>query len=387
MRRRGLLLVIALLLFAPLLSPGLRVNAVAPPPGVGPIEPATGPPTGGQPITIKGANFQPGASVGFGQVFYIPATYVDSTTLRITTPASPGGVEGPITVTVANPDGQTGNDPAGYVYLHGIYTLDGFGGLHPDGGSSAQSGGAYWRNWRIARSAALLPDGSGGYLLDGYGGVHPFGAATGVSAAYFGWDIARDIALLPSATVASPQGYTLDGYGGIHPFGGAPAASRGPYWPNFDIAKRLVLLSDGSGGYVLDGFGGLNPFAVGTAFPPPRVMTAYWENWKIARDVALTPGSTSTSVSGVTLDGFGGLHPFSSGGPASLAYNIGARYWGKDIARAVRIAPGSTPSFIQGWTLSGYGSVDSFGAIAGVFPPPFGGPWPNWDIAVQLMLQ
>jgi hypothetical protein len=38
----------------------------------------------------------------------------------------------------------------------------------------------YWRGWDIARSAALLADGSG-YVLDGFGGLHPFarpGAAT-----------------------------------------------------------------------------------------------------------------------------------------------------------------------------------------------------------------
>ena len=67
--------------------------------------------------------------------------------------------------------------------------------------------------------------------------------------------------------------------------------------------------------------------------------------------------------------------------------NVVGAAWSKDIARAVRIAPGSTQSSLQGWVLNGNGNLDSFGAITNVVPPPFGGPWPNWDIAVQLVLQ
>ena len=55
-----------------------------------------------------------------------------------------------------------------------------------------------------------------------------------------GWDIARAIWMLPSATVAQPAGYTLDGYGGIHPFGGAPVLSNYAYWPGQDIARNLA---------------------------------------------------------------------------------------------------------------------------------------------------
>lgn len=69
--------------------------------------------------------------------------------------------------------------------------MDGYGGIHSDGGSPALGTTAYWAGWKIARSAALLPDGTGGFVLDGYGGLHQFGAAAPESAsAYFGWDIA-----------------------------------------------------------------------------------------------------------------------------------------------------------------------------------------------------
>ena len=93
----------------------------------------------------------------------------------------------------------------------------------------------------------LLSDASGGYTLDGYGGLHPFGAAPApINAAYFGWDIARDVVLLPGSTTKSASGYVLDGWGGLHPFGAAPAPTGVAYWPNFDIAKRVKLLPDGS---------------------------------------------------------------------------------------------------------------------------------------------
>ena len=90
--------------------------------------------------------------------------------------------------------------------------------------------------------------------------------------------------MLPSSTSAQAAGYTLDAWGGLHPFGGAPAASGTPYWPNQDIARRVVLLSDGTGGYVMDLFGGLHPFAIGqNPMPPVITNNAYWANWAIAR--------------------------------------------------------------------------------------------------------
>jgi outer membrane protein assembly factor BamB len=262
----------------------------------------------------------------------------------------------------------------------GAYTLDGWGGLHADGGAPAMTDSAFWRNWKIAHSGALLPDGTGGYVLDGYGGAHTFGSTGPVATAYFGWDIARDIALLPTATAASPQGYTLDGYGGIHPFGGAPAVQGGPYWRGYDIARRLVLLSDGTGGYVLDGLGGLHPFAVGSSAMPQAITNnAYWPNWAIARDIALAPGSTGTNVSGVTLDGWGGVHPFGNSGAVTGAT---ASWPNWDIARAVRYSPDSTVASPKGWVLDGYGGLHAFGGAPDL---PAGGYW-GWDIATQLIL-
>jgi hypothetical protein len=178
------------------------------------------------------------------------------------------------------------------------------------------------------------------------------------------------------------MGYTLDGFGGIHAFGGAPVAHWSAYWPNWDIAKRLVLLSDGSGGYVMDGYGGLHPFSVGSNPMPPAIHNfAYWPGWNIARDVVLLPGSTAANVGGVTLDGYGGVHPF---GTTSVVPKLSVYWAGWDIARAVRLSPASTPSQPQGWVMDGFGGLHPFGGAPAI---PYSAYWPNHDIGVDVAIQ
>ncbi len=126
---------------------------------------------------------------------------------------------------------------------HSGYILDGFGGLHPFGipgdmPPDLQSS-AYWSGWDIAHRMALDPDGLGGQVVDGYGGLHPFGNAPYIQGApYFGWDIARDVAVFPGQPGA---GYILDGYGGIHPFGGAVLPANVPYYFGHDVVKFLAI--------------------------------------------------------------------------------------------------------------------------------------------------
>jgi len=272
----------------------------------------------------------------------------------------------------------------GYSYpFKAMYTLDGYGGLHPDNPiSPVMTGTAYWPGWKIARAAVLLSDASGGYTLDGFGGLHQFGSAPqAVGAAYFGWDIARDVVLLPGSTATHAAGYVLDGWGALHPFGGALPIAGGPYWKAWDIATKVNLLPDGSGGYVMDGWGGLHPFAVGTSAPPRGITDgAYWPHWSIARDFTLFSNSTPTTPAGVTLDGYGGVHPFGfSAAPGQLA----SGYWpGWNIARSVRVNPTSTPANPGGWEMEGFGGVHSFGGAQAV---PGGAYW-NWDIAVELVV-
>ena len=272
----------------------------------------------------------------------------------------------------------------GYSYpFKAIYTLDGYGALHPENPvSPVMTGTAYWPGWKIARAAALLSDARGGYTLDGFGGLHQFGSAPpAVGAAYFGWDIARDVVLLPGSSSTHAAGYVLDGYGGLHAFGGAPSAVGAAYWNAWDIARKVNLLPDGTGGYVMDGWGGLHPFAVGTnAMPRGITDSAYWPHWSIARDFSLFSNSTASAPAGVTLDGYGGVHAF---GFSAAPGQLDGAYWpGWNIARSVRVNPTSTASTPAGWVLEGFGGIHSF---AGAHPLPPGAYW-GWDIAVELVV-
>jgi len=257
-----------------------------------------------------------------------------------------------------------------------LYTLDGYGGVHANGGAAGLAFSAYWPGWNIARSLATFPDGLGGYVMDGYGGLHGFGNASPVagSAYWPGWDIARQVVLAPWASQANPAGWTLDGWGGIHPFGGAPAVSGFAYWPGWDIARGLVILPDSTpssvAGYTMDGYGGIHPF--GGA--PSIGGFAYWPGWDIARGITLLPTASRTSPAGWTLDGYGGIHPF--GGAPTVS---GSAYWpGWDIARGV---VGWTGNGAGGWVMDGYGGIHPFGSAPAISPFAY---WPGWDIAVSL---
>ncbi|TMD84623.1 MAG: hypothetical protein E6I74_02300 [Chloroflexi bacterium] len=270
-----------------------------------------------------------------------------------------------------------------FVYpFKGMYTLEAYGGVHPDGGSLPLKLSAYWYGWRIAQAAALLADSSGGYVLDGFGALHAFGQAApvAVSAYWPSWSIARDVVLTPGSTASQAQGYVLEGFGGLHAFGGAADARVTGYW-NWDAARRAVMLSDGTGGYVMDLYGGLHPFAVGSSPMPPTITNAaYWRGWAIARDIALAPGSTASNVAGVTLDGWGGVHPFGAAGSVAVS-----AFWPRwDIARSVRFSPVSTAANPQGWVLDGFGGAHAFGGAPNVTGLAY---WPGLDIARQLLTE
>lgn len=156
---------------------------------------------------------------------------------------------------------------------NGGVLLDGYGGLHAFGGASLTTNGSpYWAGWDIARAVSIMPGGAGGWTLDGYGGVHSWGAAPPISApmysadpsarapAYWpGRDIARALVVLPDKV----SGYELDGYGGLHNFGAAPPLLTPVYW-GWDIARGLAIhmatTGQPDGGYVLDGWGGIHNF-------------------------------------------------------------------------------------------------------------------------------
>jgi len=293
---------------------------------------------------------------------------------RTATPAATATPPAPAaTATPAAPAAAAPLDNSGH-----LYTLDAWGGVHAAGSAPAVSTNTYWKGWDIARGLAMLPDGSGGYVLDGYGAVHSAGSAPAASAAdYFGFDIARSIALAPWATATAPAGWILDGFGAVHTFGNAPKVSASAYWAGWDIARSLLILPDSTptsvGGYVMDGFGGLHPF--GTA--PAVSQSAYWSGWDIARAAVLLPSSTTAAPAGYLMDGWGGLHPFGSATPVSMS-----AYWRNwDIARAVASWSAATTASPGGWVMDGWGGLHPFGSAPSVIQGAY---WPNWDIARGL---
>jgi hypothetical protein len=251
--------------------------------------------------------------------------------------------------------------------------VDGFGGLHvvTYGATptiTSFNSVDYWSGRDIVRGVALRSADPttcasfGGYTLDGYGGIHPFGIngknppLRPRDGPWWGntkTDIARDIALVPvnPRNLDSPPagGFVLDGFGGLHyftidPAVQAPVITGAPWWPGYDIARGIIVITDPSltagyrGGYVVDAKGGLHPFAVNGNSPESldAASVSYWPNWNIVSGGTALPGAGVHG--GFTLDGFGGLHPFTLGtGPAPDKAQLGGGFYAKgwDIARGI----------------------------------------------------
>lgn len=166
----------------------------------------------------------------------------------------------------------------------GGVTLDLFGGLHPFGGFPLDASGApYWSGWDIARSVAVLPDGSGGWTLDGWGGVHSWGTAPAITspATWPGWDIARALAVLPDGH----SGYLLDGYGGLHAFGpNAPVFASPSYTDGQDQSRGVSVVTDAAGvatgGWVMDAFGAVHAFGAAPALTDPAQVHPGHQVWQ-----------------------------------------------------------------------------------------------------------
>ena len=273
-----------------------------------------------------------------------------------------------------------------------IYTLDSYGGVHPDDNSPAITNEPTFGS-PLAKAVHFSPGTpSKGLVLDGYGGLHPYGAEAGATnfPYYPGFDIARDFVF----NAAGTGGYELDGYGGIHPFavgGGAlpPAAANYPYFAGNDVAKKIVLLASGTGGYVLDAYGGIHPWAVGgNPLPAAIAGYGYWAGNNFARDIWLDPAATTTSASGYVLDLYGGFHPFWAAGTAVPAAIANYPYWaGRDLARGLWFLPSATPSAVTGYVLDAYGGIHPLASGGQTLPNPISvyAYWNGQDIARALI--
>lgn len=350
------------------------------PPSVTDVNFALSPSVGGETVTITGQGYcSPATAVTFGATPASSFTINSDVSITAQTPAHAVGV---VDVTVTNAQGTSApNAGSKFGFIKSaVYTMDGFGGFHPDD-SSAITGEAYWAGFRIARAAHAWPAAGAtqqGFTLDGYGGLHTYGPATpafsetnGSSGHYWnGFDIARDFAFLPNGT----GGVVLDGDGGLHPFGingnAAPTVSGYSYF-GFDVAIKVVIFSDGTGGYTLDAYGGVHPFALnGNAQPAAPTGYGYW-GWRAAADMVLVSGTHG----GYQLDKYGGAHPFGAGtAPAAITTS----YFGFDIARGIFLLPGSTS---DGFTLDGYGGPHPFGNAPKMHTFPY---WSGYDIATTI---
>jgi phosphatidylserine/phosphatidylglycerophosphate/cardiolipin synthase-like enzyme len=90
---------------------GATVNSVCVSNGA--CSPATGPSSGGTPVTITGTNFAPGATVSFDFASASSVVVVDSATITATAPAHVGGSA---TVRVTNQAGDQGSLPGAFLY-------------------------------------------------------------------------------------------------------------------------------------------------------------------------------------------------------------------------------------------------------------------------------
>lgn len=83
------------------------------PPTVTSVLPSGGNASGGTAVTINGTGFAPGAAVRFGETSATGVSVLSSTVITATTPA---GSLGPVTVSVTNPDGESGSLVGGFTY-------------------------------------------------------------------------------------------------------------------------------------------------------------------------------------------------------------------------------------------------------------------------------
>jgi hypothetical protein len=273
-----------------------------------------------------------------------------------------------------------------------IYTVEAFGGVHPDAGSPAITNQPTFAS-PLARAAHMKPGTpSVGLVLDAYGGLHPYGSPGLVASQYPyypGVDIARDFVF----NAAGTGGYELDGFGGIHPFsvGGNPlpaAPGNFPYFPGNDLAKKITLLASGLGGYVMDIYGGIHAWSVtGSTLPAAISQYGYWPGANVARDIWLDPAATDTSASGYVLDLYGGFHAFwSATAPAPAAITTYPYWTGRDLARALWFLPSATPSAATGYELDAYGGIHPLASSGQVLPNPISmyGYWAGQDLARAL---
>jgi uncharacterized repeat protein (TIGR03803 family) len=121
------------------------------------VVPSAGSTSGGRTVTISGTGFVLDTSVTFGGQPATSVTFIDSTSLRATTPPYAAGT---VDVAVVNPDGQTGVLPLAFTYRSPTLLIDGqTASARAQGETFVFTGSDYTPNRTVTRSV-LRPDGS-----------------------------------------------------------------------------------------------------------------------------------------------------------------------------------------------------------------------------------
>jgi hypothetical protein len=99
-------------------------------PTIASVTPASGSTSGGTAITITGTNYATGATVSVGGTAATGVAVVSSTTITATTPAHAAGA---VSITVTNPNGQSGTKASAFAYLGPAPTIS---SVSPTSGST-----------------------------------------------------------------------------------------------------------------------------------------------------------------------------------------------------------------------------------------------------------
>jgi uncharacterized protein (TIGR03437 family) len=123
-------------------------------PALSNIFPTSGGAKGGTVVTVYGSNFTPQTNVTFGGVASSSQTFVNSTTLRVVTPAAPNGATGQVNVTANNPQSEQATLPGGFNYV--AATPPTVTALSPNGGEKFYAGNVITLRWRSSDNKAVV---------------------------------------------------------------------------------------------------------------------------------------------------------------------------------------------------------------------------------------
>ena len=136
----------------------------------------------------------------------------------------------------------------------GGYVVDGYGGLHPFSiGSGATPpavhGAPSWVGQDMAEGITILPDGSGGYVVDRTGALHPFSIGSGSTPPTPTHVFVSSTRRVLGVGLLSDGrgGLTVDGTGVLHRFtiDELPPATLGAAtWPGWDIARDVSVIPE-----------------------------------------------------------------------------------------------------------------------------------------------